>query len=181
MGSPEAALRARARRAYELGRLRHAVAVAWPALPLAAVGLAARPAPGSVPIALLLVAVALGLAWRGRGAGRAVRLGLAAGIAPIVLPLAMMRLGHFCVDGRCLSSCLAGCVLGGGLAGLVVGARAAREPTARADFALGAGAVAVLAGTLGCAWAGVPGVLGMIAGVVVTSAPIAVFGRSARA
>jgi hypothetical protein len=171
-GEPDPRLEARARRAYELGRLRAALRLA--PLVLAAAGAAivcGRPLPMTCALAVALLLLSVGLAYAGGSAGRAVYPGLLAGAAPLAAPLLMATVGHACFGPACASLGLPACILGGSLAGVVIARTTARRD-ADLPFVLGALAVAALTGALGCTIAGAAGVLGMLAGVVVGGAPV---------
>ena len=173
------ALRARARRAYELGRLAHGGEAAWLALPMLALGLAVTMRPAlSVAAGTLLVALAVGLRWYGGAVGRAVMPALIAGLPPLVLPLCMRMGGHCCLGGTCWSFCMIGCIAGGAAAGVMVGLASAAEREGRGAFLLAATAVAGLAGVLGCGVAGTSGMAGMAVAVLATSWPVAWLGRA---
>jgi hypothetical protein len=170
MALPDPALRDAARRAYEGGRMRHALAVAWPAF--AIVG-------GSWPFAIdvtwhlvagvALVVTALGLVWRGGSGGKAVGPALAAGVVPLVLPLVTMR--TMCAADSCSMSCFSACLIGGAAAGGWFGVRsgAVRSPS---EFLVAGAVIAGLAGSLGCAMVGTAGVVGMLLAFAVVAAPL---------
>lgn len=144
---PREELRLAARHAYERGRWRHALAVAWPALFLA--GLSLRSAGDLVlqaALAVTLLAVAVGFAWRGGPVGRAVRPGLAVGLIPYLLPPLVFR--ATCGTESCDESCLVACAVAGGAAGLWLAWRAHRS---EAPAVLAAGLIASLTASLGCA------------------------------
>ncbi len=166
-------LHSRARLAYELGRLRAAAPLALPALLVAAAALFIGRPPAlvaSVCAGLAVLSVALVFA---RSHHRpAVRLGLLAGVAPLVLPFAVRSFGHLCTGGACMELCLPTCLVAGLLAGLLVGFRAADAAAGRLSFGLVAALIAGLAGALGCTLVGSAGVLGMIAGLALGSAPL---------
>jgi hypothetical protein len=168
----EAALALRARRSYEQGRLQAALWRAVPLVPLVAwaVGWCPYPILGLL-CGAALVALTVGFGWRGQLWGRAVAPGLAAGLAPLVLPLLMRGASEICVGEMCCSLCLVGCVSGGLVAGLVIGRRAAALPEERGAFLAAAGALALLAGAPACAFAGVAGLAGLLLGFAAGSAP----------
>lgn len=171
------ALEVRARRAYELGRVRAALRVA-PFVFAAAVAAVAcgRPAAMTGVLATTLLVVSAGVSYAGGPAGRGVVPGLVAGAAPLVMPLLMATVGHACFGPACLALCLPACVVGGAVAGVVIARSAARqEPDP--PFVAAAVAVAALTGALGCTIAGVAGVLGMLAGTVAAGTPVLVAAR----
>lgn len=170
--------RARARRAYELGRWRYALRAAPAVLAMIALSIAAGGSAllaGVAGVALLGLSVALG--WRGQVWGRAVLPGLLAGSAPLVLPPLLRSAGHCCIGGSCWSLCLLGCTLGGLLAGVAIGVTSAREREGQAKFLCAATAVAGLAGILGCAIVGAAGITGMALAVLLSSVPAAAVAR----
>jgi hypothetical protein len=107
--------------------------------------------------------------WRGGPHAEVATPALWAGLVPFAAPLLSRGYGHLCVEGACVSYCLLACGIGGFLAGLVFAARARPRGAA---WASGAGILA-LTGALGCTFAGVPGLLGMLAGGVVGAVPAA--------
>src|SRR5260221_1170089 len=113
MAAPEAVLLGRARRAYEVGRLRASlptVALVAPMVGLSILlcGRYAASACSGVALAAVLAAAA----WRGQQFARGARAGLVAGLGPLLLPLALCL--HLCAGGVCLlapSICVAGRLL----------------------------------------------------------------------
>ena len=170
-------LEVRARRAYQLGRLRWSLRLA-PAVMAAFVAAVACGRPLDLCCALgagaLLLSV--GLSFAGGEAGRAVTPGLVAGSFALVLPLAVRTIGHFCDSAACMSLCMPACVVGGALAGAFLALRAAREEGGGACIASGI-VVAGLLGSLGCTLAGLSGVVGMLAGVLVAGTPVLLAAR----
>lgn len=157
---------ARARRAYEIGRLRLAARASAVALPFVAVAAAAS---GRLALCLALgaalVAGAGALAWRGQAWGAAVRPGLVAGAVPFVLLLAIKCGSPFsCALGGCLARCLPFCAAGGLAAGLLLAARASRRGDGVGAFLVAGGAVAAVTGLLGCFVGGLAGAAWMAAG-----------------
>lgn len=173
----EQVLEARARRAYELGRLRWALRVA-PFVLVASVAAIAcdRPLWSSCALggALLFVAVGLGIA--GGAPGRAVLPGLAGGGAALAMPLLVHTLGFACMGPACMTLGLPACVLGGGIAGALIGARARLEEH-EAAFFIPALLLAGLTGALGCSMSGAAGVGGMMAGALVAGTPLLLASR----
>lgn len=171
-------LPARARRAYEWGRLRWSLRlVPWAAAAMLLALVLGRPAAlcGCVGGALVTALVLVGV--RGGGASRGAPLGLLAGFAPLALPLLARGLGDACSSTLCLSLCLPACGLGGALAG---GLLAVRAPGQGRAFLASALVIALLTGCLGCTLAGMSGVFGMLAGGALASAPVLVFARRAQ-
>lgn len=173
MEPSEAALAARARRAYEKGRLAAAFWRAAPLVPVVAwiVGWCRYPALAAGCGAALIV-LTVAFAWRGEIWGRGVTPGLAAGLAPLVLPLLMRGAGDVCMGEMCCSLCVVSCVGGGLLAGVLVGHRAAALPDGRGSFLAVAGTLALLAGAPACAFAGAVGLAGLVLGFAVGTAPV---------
>lgn len=161
----------RARRAYELGRLRRAATQATPLLGLVAAALllgSGRAFDLVVALALLLLGV--GYLWRGTLAERALLPGIGAGSIPLVLALLANGPGPGCVHGAALSLCTAACAVGGVLAALRVSEFARGEARRPAAFGL-AMAPAFLLGALGCSCIGFTGVAALAAALLLASVP----------
>jgi hypothetical protein len=175
----EAHLAARARAAYERGRLRWALGRAAAAAALSAIALIGCPAhaaPAACAAALgVLIAACL---WRGGAWARGARLGFAAGLAPCLLPAAA-RAAHVCNASICLSM-PAICLGGGVVAGLLLGWLGPRQ-RGHADrrFWLAAASVVLLAGATGCLAAGLAGLGGMALGLLAGAAAPALAARTA--
>jgi hypothetical protein len=171
MALAEAALEARARRAYERGRIRLGLRVAAFAVPMAVLSVIAG---GSAVVATLgaaaLAAVLAACLWRGLGPARGARLGLWAGLPPLVCPALMSCFGHYCGPGTCYlfpTGCLVGAV-GGGLllAGLVRRAGLGNDALAAAAL------VTALSGALGCSLGGAAGLAALGLGLAAGAAPL---------
>ena len=148
MDAPDAAVAARARRAYERGRLDSALrraVLAIPVLGLALLG-CADPAASSVSGLALIAAVTLCL-WRGESWRHGVGPGLLSGAVPLLVPLAAQAIGHLCSASRCFM-----------------------DPTVCV--------VAGLAGSVGCLLYGLIGVGGMVIGLLAAAAPVVVLRRA---
>jgi hypothetical protein len=173
------ALRERARTAYERGRFARAGRESAVVAPLIGISLVwGSSATVAIGVGLVLAGLTLWLRARGGFAGRAATTGLVAGVAPMLLPLVMMRLGGCCIGGlSCSSVCLAACVGGGVLAGALVGSRAISRETRPLAFIAVASAVAVLVGSLGCIMSGAAGVVGLAAALAASAIPVALVGR----
>jgi hypothetical protein len=174
---PTLALEQRARRAYELGRIRSAIRVT----PFIAAGaavaiLCGRPLALTAAVGSALLVLCVVLADAGGAAGRAVWSGLMAGVAPLAMPLFMITVGHACFGDACMRLCLPACIAGGAVAGVAVARMAARH-SGDWRFVSAALAIATLTGAMGCSTAGAAGVLGMIGGFVAAGAPMLVAAR----
>lgn len=175
MAANELALEMRARRAYELGRLRSALRYAPFVLAAAAAAVAAgRPLAWTGALAGALFLLVTFLSSRGGVSGSAVSPGLVAGSAALAMPLLMATFGHACFGPACMKLGLPACIAGGALAGVVIARTAARHPV---GFVAGAIAIAALTGALGCTIAGAAGIVGMLAGAVVAGGPVLVAAR----
>ncbi len=169
----EAQLRGLARRRYELARVRVGLGQALWALPFVGASLAGCRGHTAWSIAggALVFGVLAVLGWRGQRWGRAIAPGLQAAVVPVLVPYLMRAISgeHGCA-GDCVRHCLTLCIGAGLVGGFVVGLR---ERGGRARDLATAGAIAVLAGSLGCITGGLPGLVGMAAGVAVVGAPLA--------
>jgi hypothetical protein len=173
MAVPEAALSARARRAYEMGRLRAALPTVALTVPMVGLSLALcdRPA-ATAGCGAALIAVLLTAAWRGQPYARGARAGLVAGLGPLLLPMATCF--HLCAGGVCLlapTACIVAALAGGAALGLYARHRVPTGAGAR-GYLLAAVGVAALVGSLGCVIAGLSGVVGMLAGLAVGTMPV---------
>lgn len=171
-------LESRARRAFELGRLKHGAVNALYVLPMIALSLLACGTPMlSLTGGAVLLSLAVGFGSRGGVLGRAVVPGLIAGSAPLLLPLLMRTGGHCCVSGACWSWCMLGCIGGGLLAGIAVGVTSIAEREQRGLFLFSATLIAGIGGVLGCAIAGAAGMTAMAFSAVAASLPTALLAR----
>ena len=174
---PDAMLETRARRAYEMGRLRHAARLAPFVVVAGGAALACgRPLLPTAVLTCVLLPLCVGVSFAGGPAGRGVVPGLLAGAAALAMPLLISTVGHACFGDACMRLCLPACVVGGGIAGGVIAKLAVRHE--RDPRFLGAAlAVTALTGALGCTVSGAFGVLGMLAGVLAAGAPLLVVAR----
>jgi hypothetical protein len=175
----EAHLAARARAAYERGRLRWALGRAAAAAALSAVALIGCPshaAPAACVAALgVLIAACL---WRGGAWAHGARLGFAAGLAPCLLPGAA-RAAHVCTARICLGM-PATCLAAGVAAGLLLGWLGPRQRShGDGRFWLAAASAVLLAGATGCLAAGLAGLGGMALGLLAGAAAPALAARAA--
>jgi hypothetical protein len=154
---------ARARRAYELGRLR--AAAPWAAMPLVLAGVSwtccvDRNVVYGVGAALAVVV--LFLVWRGGVRAFGAKVGLVTGLAAWAAPLACPARPACLVVG-----------LAAGLAVAVVARRRAARARDRLDIAGTAALVAGAAGALGCVYVGAGGMVGIAAGLALGAIPAA--------
>jgi hypothetical protein len=164
-------VRARARRAYEWGRVRRAAGGVAPVLPLVALAayLSARPGPAwTFGLGAFLLGAAL--LWVGREPQRAVLPGLAAGAVPLVLALCANQV-HLCGPDGCSTLCMPACIAGGLAAGAGISVLGLRR---RAGWAwwLGASTLSLLVGAMGCSCVGYSGVVGLFGGYAVGVVPL---------
>ena len=175
-------LAARARRAYEAGRWRWALQIAWVVLVLVAASFAVAGASATCAlIGATLLLAATALRWRGGSASAAVRAGLAAGLVPFALLLVLKCGAHaFCSFGVCMTHCAHFCAFGGLAAGVLLAARAHRRDAGIVEFLVAGSAVAALTGMLGCFVGGLGGIAWMIAGELAATLPAFALGRLRR-
>ena len=165
MGSIDVvAIERRLRTRYELARFGRALAGVMPAVAVVwlAAAVASRPWSAVAFGASMLFAGVI-LLWYGREPRRALLPGLGAGMVPLGLALAANRWGHVCTGDGCTSLCLPTCVAGGVIAGLLV-ASVGHRYRRGLGFWVGASAVALLTGAMGCACIGYAGVGGLLLG-----------------
>lgn len=175
--SPVEALELRARRAYELGRVRLAVLAAAPVAVACGVLFLTYARRGSwiLGVGGLVVALVLVASWWGRELGRSVVPGVVSGAIPLALACAAQGVGHVCTDDGCVSLCVPACLVGGLVAGALVGRFAGRAP---ATSGMGAVVLAGLTGSLGCSCVGLGGVAGLLLGLFVAGVPAFALARS---
>jgi hypothetical protein len=122
---------------------------------------------------MVLVIVAV---WHGRDEGRGVRIGLVAGVLPLLLPVLVAYTDHLCGASVCMlfpAVCLGGGVAGGVALGLLA-TRASLGPSGLAS----AGLAAWLCGSLGCLVAGSVGIAVLVAGLAFGLAPVLTLRRA---
>lgn len=153
----------RARRGYELERLRRALVGMTPGIVLVAVAACAAHRPQSALFfGLVMVSVGIVMLWYGRDPQRAVLPGVAAGMIPLICSLCANNL-HSCGHGGCTSFCVPACTIGGAVAGLAVAAVGSRRK-AGLWFWVSASALALLTGSMGCSCVGYSGIIGLAVG-----------------
>ena len=172
MATDEASLKHRARRLYERGRLRGALAWSIPALLIAGL-VSLFVGETSVPLAVgvALYAASVGLLWWGRTPGRGVLPGLVFGLVPLVAAIVANLHGHTCAGAGCLRTCTVICFGGGLIAGLLIARVAVRSANPLVLF-LSAASVAFLTGVIGGACMGVYPVLGIAAAIALGLLPV---------
>jgi len=168
-----------ARRAYERGRLTWATPYGLPVLfvvPMAWLG----DFGGLHALVLTLMAAlaSVGLAWRTNALGVASLYGAAGGAMAAWTPHLMGTCGAGCGGMGLFSWCMICCAGGGFLAGTLILVRSGREPAHRLSFALSAGLVATLVGSVGCWFHGTVGLSAMAAAVIVCLAPVVALPRA---
>jgi hypothetical protein len=170
--------RRRARRVYEWGRLWRAALEAWPVVLLTAIsGWLCHELELSVAIGALLFALTTGLVWYGRIATLAARAGLKVGLGAFAVPVAAFH-SYFAPDCCTLTAMWivnGGCGFG---VGLVLSFESSRLQDQRNLFLTLASVVAALCGMLGCILFGPMGLIGMAAGVLLSTAPLAIYRRA---
>ena len=168
-------LQQRARRAYESGRLWRAAIKASPALLLTAISSWLCHEPGlSLAIGGALFALAASLGWYGRIPAQAASAGLRAGMGAFALPVAAFH-WYFAPDCCTLSAMLivnGSCGFG---LGILLSLESTGLRTGRNVFLVFASVVATLCGMLGCILFGPMGLLGMAVGVLLSTAPVAIY------
>jgi hypothetical protein len=173
MESADDPLAARARRAYEGGRLRWALQIGWIVLPLVAVSfIAVGGSAVSAATGALLIVAATTMRWRGQTLTAAVRAGLAAGLIPFTLLLTVKcGSGAFCALDGCMAHCARFCAFGGLAAGVLLAARARRHGDRVIEFLVGASVIAALTGIIGCFVGGLTGMAWMVLAELAATLP----------
>jgi len=166
-------LAARARRAYEAGRLRWALQIGWVVVALAAVShVAAGRSAVSAATALALLVTATAMRWRGGPLTAAVRAGLTAGLIPFALLITLKcGAGAFCALGACMTHCVRFCGFGGLAAGVFLATRARRQEDHLVRFLVAASVIAALTGLMGCFVGGLTGMAWMVVGELFATLP----------
>jgi hypothetical protein len=174
-------LRRRARIAYELGRLRRASLVAALTVPLLVLAVSCGTGLHlACVLEIGLVGAVLALVWRGEGFEAGALPGLFAGAIPFATSMALRYTVHgpaaHCDTCHIPTAlCFAGTLLSGLAAGAAIAVSASRlRPEWRSRAIPSAALAAVLAGSLGCAFFGLTGVLGLWAGVALVGTPVAI-------
>lgn len=158
-------LRDKARRLYEVARMRRALIFSIPALLVGLfVAIVVREISMPLVCGVLLYLASVVLLWWGRSPGRGVLPGVTYGMLPLAGGVIAKFHHHACMGLSCYSTCLLYCVSGGLLAGLLVARFAMKSQTPVALF-LSAAATALLTGTIGGSCVGGHGIIGMALGI----------------
>lgn len=170
-------LMAQARLAYELGGVHLGLRQSFLVVPLVAIALGCCGSPWvTLALGVVLFVACVSFVSVGGELGRAVRPGLLAGAVCAAVPMGMKVL-NLCSLLGCRPP-LPFCLVGGLLGGAVLGFHAGRMEARSTRFLVAAGTVAALAGSLGCAIAGLVGILGMLLGVLFASTPFLLVARA---
>jgi hypothetical protein len=161
----------RARRAYEMSRLRRAILAFSPVLVLVVIAMiTGRRSVPTLAFGSGVFVFGVALLWHGHDIRRAVLPGLAAGLAPLVFAVCARQVGHACMGDACMAVCVPACAVGGLVAGAIVAFVAIRGKRGL-GFWLAASGVALFTGAMGCVCAGASGLMGLGLGFVVSGAP----------
>lgn len=167
-------LREQAKRAYEIGRIKHAAALSIPTLLLGGmVALMSHEVTLPLLLASLLYLVSMFLLWWGRAPGRSVLPGVIYGLLPLSAGVIAELHGHVCMGSTCFGVCLPLCIGGGILAGLFIARVAARSESPLSVF-FSAAATALFTGAIGNSCVGFHGIIGMGAGIALGLVPMKV-------
>ncbi|MEM7152953.1 MAG: hypothetical protein AAF799_08925 [Myxococcota bacterium] len=162
-------LAARARRAYELGRLRRAAWAWWPVSPVVVVALLMGHTATAVALAVPLVLMCVWCSYRGQGLERAITPGAVAGLLPAMVAMGTMQ--HFgCASNSCAELCAPLCAATGLVVGAWLGTKTAARETPRVTAA--SLAIAAVSASLGCAPIGLGTLVGAIVGMAVGVVPL---------
>jgi len=178
MGALESGFEARSRRAYEAGRLTHAlrrVSLLVPLMALALLG--CSPSPVVLFCAVSLIVGVTLLLWRGQEWSVGVAPGITAGLLPLLFPILAQVGGHLCTASSCLLL-PAVCAAGGLFGGLLLGIVAPRPRSGRMVPFIVACSVASLMGAVGCLLYGLVGLVIMASGMATGTAGLVVLRRA---
>ncbi len=159
--NPDDSLHRRVRRAYELGRLGAAMPYALVVPPLALLALRWCPSSGAflAPISLIAAGFLVYLRWRGQDFGRAVFPGILIGLTGYAIPMIAVSCNLCPVSPSPLLFGL--CSAGGAISGLALTAHCLLRDCCSREHVLAAGSTAGLIAAIGCAPAGLGGLLGL--------------------
>lgn len=118
----------------------------------------------------LTVAVWLSL-FLGREFRRGVLPGIASGLFPLMMATGAEMVGHSCSAEGCVSWCVPACIAGGVTGGALLSWSARRREWPLSQMLVG-GWVSILCGALGCSCVGYSGIVGMVVGLAIPTAPV---------
>jgi len=176
---PDAMLLARARRAYEMGRISAAMLRSVWLVPVLGLSLLCCSDPTwSLASGMGLIAAVTCCLWWGQAWGRGVWPGLIAGLVPMIAPLVMQMGGHCCSMGDRCYLYPGVCILAGIAGGVALALIAPRPREGHGVPFFAASLITGLAGAVGCLVYGLIGVAGMVLGLLAGAAPILVTRRA---
>ena len=165
-------LQARARRAYETGRISHALARSLWLAPIVWLSSCWCSEPGKMVIGGVgLVAAVTFCLWRGEAWRRGVKAGILAGGIPMLAPVAMRATDHLCAGGVCLLAPTL-CMLAGLAGGIALGILAPKPRVEGGVPFFVACLIAGFAGSVGCLVFGLIGLGGMALGFLAGATPL---------
>lgn len=154
----------RARRRYEWARARRAVLGFAPSLLVVIIAVLASKHPNAaLGFGGAMFVLGVALLWYGHDVRRAVLPGLAMGLLPLALGLCANHMAHVCNGDHCMTLCVPACTVGGLGAGIGVSLIGVRWKQGW-PFWIGATALTLLTGSMGCSCAGFTGVAGLAVG-----------------
>jgi hypothetical protein len=167
----EAMLYRRARRVYERSRLERGARIAVAVGLVSAAALVGCSHRSEAAIVAVVVSVMVGAAeWRGLSWRRGAHAGLAAGLAPFLIPVASRWLALFTDGAVTCSPAPLLCFLGGLFGGAFLGAESRGESKGFTFWGM-ALTVAASLGAVGCLPAGLSGLAGMAVGMAAGAVP----------
>lgn len=177
--NPDDSLHRRARRAYELGRLGAAMPYALVVPPLALLALWSCPRSGEslALISILTASVLVYLRWRGQDLGHAVIPGVVIGLAGYTVPILAVSCNLCPVAPSPLLFGL--CAAAGAISGLALTAHCLMRDCCSREHVLAAGSTAGLIAAIGCAPAGLGGLLGLTLALTLSGATALILTRPA--
>jgi hypothetical protein len=143
-------------------------------LVLCAVALRSNAGASTLALGAAFTALLVGYGWWGGVPGRAVVPGVLGGVMPLLVPPLVVASGHVCASGG-RAFCLLACVGGGVLAGLLITRAASGSPVGERGRG---GRARHACGALTCVLYGMSGVIGLMTGLALASAPGLVLRRA---
>lgn len=161
-------LERKARRAYELGRLRRSARVLFVLAPILVISaLVCSNLPLLAVFGTLLSISSVLFLWRGEIFGEGARMGLLAGSIAFAVPTAFHVFGLCCKYDLEIATCIAA----GIIAGVFITLKASRIGRQSVPFLISAGIVSTLTASLGCLAIGIGGALALSVGVLLITVP----------